>query len=164
VPTEFIGRVFDVMAATPQHTYQILTKRAVRLARLAGSLPWPANVWVGVSVETADQLHRVDRLRPVPAAVRFISAEPLLGPLNGLDLAGIGWLIVGGESGPGARPMRLGWARALVQHAVAVGVPVFVKQLGTGWAGDGGKGNDWARWPADLRVRRWPNRREVLPW
>lgn len=156
VPTTFVQQVFQVMADTPQHTYQILTKRAARLAHQAPDLPWPANVWMGVSVETPDQLHRVDALRTVPAAVRFISAEPLLAPLNGIDLAGIGWLIIGGESGPAARPMHPDWARHLLTAAHAAGCAAFVKQLGTRWAGHG-KGNYPALWPADLRVREFPN-------
>jgi protein gp37 len=89
-----------------QHPYQVLTKRATRLRRLASDLPWPADVWMGVSVENLDVAHRVDQLRQAPAAVRFLSCEPLLGPLDGLDLNGIGWVIAGGESGPAARPMH----------------------------------------------------------
>jgi protein gp37 len=103
VPVEFIARVFAVMAATPQHSYRVLTKRAVRLRRLAPQLPWPGNVWMGVSVENLTVAGRVDQLRQVPAAVRFLSCEPLLGPLDGLDLDGIGW--VGGESGSDARQL-----------------------------------------------------------
>lgn len=99
VPTAFEARVFAVMAATPQHTYQVLTKRATRLRRLAAGLRWPPNVWMGVSVESMDVAGRVDELRQVPAAVRFLSCEPLLGPLHGLDLDRIGWVIAGGESG-----------------------------------------------------------------
>jgi protein gp37 len=130
VPAAFVQQVFEVMAATPQHTYQVLTKRPTRLARLAATLQWPPNVWVGVSVENTSQLHRIDRLRQVPAAVRFISAEPLLGPLQRLDLAGIGWLIAGGESGPAARPMRPEWVRSLRDNCTAAGVPFFFKQWG----------------------------------
>src|SRR5829696_5748407 len=109
VPLDFVQRVFKVMADTPQHTYQILTKRAMRLRRIADQLPWPANVWIGVSVEHAGELRRVDELRQVPAAVRFLSCEPLLGPLDDLDLDGIGWLIAGGESGKNHRPMQISW-------------------------------------------------------
>lgn len=131
VPDGFIEQVFAVMAATPQHTYQVLTKRSPRLARLAGRLPWPGNVWMGVSVETADVLRRVEDLRRVPAAVRFLSCEPLLGPLaQELVLDGIGWVIVGGESGPAARAMDPGWARDLRDVSVASGVPFFFKQWG----------------------------------
>ncbi len=105
VPDVFIRDVFQVMAETPRHTYQVLTKRPIRLARMADQLPWPENIWMGVSVEDMDQAWRVDRLRQVPAAVRFVSAEPLLGSLADLDLSGTDWLIAGGESGPNHRPM-----------------------------------------------------------
>jgi protein gp37 len=131
VPESFIRDVFAVMAATPRHTYQLLTKRSTRLRRLADRRDWPANVWVGVSVESAAQLHRVDDLRAVPAAVRFISAEPLLGPLTpGLDLTGIGWVITGGESGTHARPLDLDWVRAIRDTTQAAGVAFFHKQHG----------------------------------
>lgn len=130
VPEPFIRNVFAVMADTPQHTYQVLTKRSTRLRRLADRLDWPPNVWVGVSVETADQLYRVDDLRVVPAAVRFISAEPLLGPLTGLDLTGIGWVITGGESGPHARPVNPDWVRHVRDTAQTAGAAFFHKQWG----------------------------------
>ena len=113
VPLNFIQSVFDVIADTPQHTYQILTKRSLRMRRFADRLPWPPNLWIGVSVESARVLYRVDHLRQVPAAVRFLSCEPLLGPLHEVDLDGIGWVIAGGESGPNYRPMHLEWARDL---------------------------------------------------
>jgi protein gp37 len=118
------------MAETPRHTYQVLTKRASRLAKLASNLDWPPNVWMGVSVENIEQADRVDHLRSVPAAVRFISAEPLLGPLDGLDLSGIDWLIAGGESGPGCRPVDPAWVRQLRDHSVASGTSFFFKQWG----------------------------------
>lgn len=130
VPDAFIQRVFDVMVRAPQHTYQILTKRAERLARLAPKLPWPAHVWVGVSIENADYLWRADFLRKVPAAVRFISAEPLLGSLQALDLTGIHWLIGGGESQAGCRPAELDWFRELRDNCAAHDVAYFLKQLG----------------------------------
>jgi protein gp37 len=130
VPLDFVQQVFAVMADTPRHTYQVLTKRAGRLARAAHELPWPPNVWMGVSVEDASQLPRVDRLREVPAAVRFVSAEPLLGPLHDLDLRGIHWLIVGGESGRGARPIDPGWIRDLRDRCEDAGVAFFFKQWG----------------------------------
>lgn len=133
VPVEFIQRVFAVMADTPQHTYQVLTKRASRLPKIAHLLDWPPNVWLGTSVENARVLHRVDDLRKVPAEVRFLSCEPLLGPLPGLDLSGIGWVIGGGESGPKARPMHPDWVRSLRDRCVAAGVPFFFKQHGE-WA------------------------------
>ena len=130
VPLEFIQRVFRVMAETPQHTYQVLTKRSKRLGLLAGELDWPSNVWMGVSVESSRYAFRIDHLRSVNAAVRFVSAEPLLGPLPELDLSGIGWLIAGGESGHRARPMEEEWARDLRDQCVAEGVAFFFKQWG----------------------------------
>ena len=130
VPIAFVREVFDVIANTPQHTYQILTKRSTRLRRVADKLDWPDNLWMGVSVENGDQLARVDDLRAVPAAVRFLSCEPLLGPLDGIRLDGIGWVIAGGESGPGYRPMELGWARDIRDACVADDVPFFFKQWG----------------------------------
>ena len=129
VPLEFLARVFEVMAACPWHVFQILTKRAGRLAALAPELPRPPNVWMGVSVEDEDARWRVDCLRRVPAAVRFLSCEPLLGPLP-LDLTGIGWVITGGESGPGARPFDPAWAAAIRDTCRAAGVPLLHKQNG----------------------------------
>jgi protein gp37 len=108
---EYILEVFSVMKETPHHTYQILTKRSHRLAELANQISWPKNVWMGVSVESADFLYRIDHLRIVPAFIRFLSLEPLLGPLGELDLNGIDWVIAGGESGPNARPMQPEWVR-----------------------------------------------------
>jgi protein gp37 len=128
VPESFIQQVFGVMAQAKQHTFQVLTKRAERLAALAPRLPWPSNVWMGVTVENADYLHRIDLLRTVPAAVRFLSVEPLLGAIPNLDLNGIGWIIVGGESGPKARPMDVEWVRELRDKCLAEGVPFFFKQ------------------------------------
>lgn len=130
VPIAFVRKVFDVMRETPQHTYQVLTKRSARLRRLAASLDWPSNLWMGVSVEDERQLLRIDDLRAVGAAVRFVSAEPLLGPLPDLDLTGIHWVITGGESGPGARPCDPGWVRQIRDTCVAAGVPFFHKQWG----------------------------------
>lgn len=130
VPLDYIRRVFAVMRDHPQHTFQVLTKRSARLRELAGNLDWPANVWMGVSVENRDVLHRVDDLRAVPAAIRFLSCEPLIGSLCGLDLTGIAWVIGGGESGPGARPMRVEWAREIRDAAVGAGVAFFFKQWG----------------------------------
>lgn len=157
VPATFVRRVFDVMAATPMHTYQVLTKRAVRLARLAPMLPWPANVWMGVSVEDATQVGRVDPLRAVPAAVRFVSAEPLLGPLDGLDLDGICWLIAGGESGPRARPVQPVWVRDLRELCLASDVAFFFKQWGGRTPKAGGRLLDGRTWD-DMPPRRTPAR------
>jgi protein gp37 len=130
VPEAFIKRVFDVMARTPQHTYQVLTKRAERLARLAPRLPWPSHVWMGVSVESPAYRWRIDYLRRVPAAVRFISAEPLLEQLPSLNLHGIHWLIAGGESQTGCRPADIEWFEDLRNQCSAGGVNFFLKQLG----------------------------------
>ena len=130
VPLEYVQRVFEVMRETPRHTYQLLTKRATRLAKVADRLDWPANVWMGVSVENSDETARIDDLRRVPAAVRFVSAEPLLGPLPSLNLAGIHWLIAGGESGRNSRPIDPEWVRDLRQQCEVVGAAFFFKQWG----------------------------------
>ena len=212
VPDEWIDRVFAVMALSPQHTFQVLTKRAKRMREyctgLAGKLSWRRaaigdamfeisgraigqhqpemplpNVWLGVSAEDqprADQ--RVPELLATPAAVRFVSAEPLLGPIvmplawlrqgdNGawphdvMPGTGLDWIIVGGESGPNARPMQVPWARSIVQQCKASGVACFVKQLGADPIWEDGaflnlahrKGADMAKWPDDLRVREVPD-------
>ena len=130
VPLEFIQRVFEVMNETQRHTYQILTKRSKRLASVADKIDWPPNVWMGVSIESQRYTFRINHLRTVPAAVRFISAEPLLGPLPDLDLTGIHWLIAGGESGPGHRPMEEAWVRDLRDQCAAADVAFFFKQWG----------------------------------
>lgn len=215
VSDDFVAAVFGVMAMTPRHTYQVLTKRAARLPRwfewlqaeydgpcdqnavLQTSLgqyhrgdddeafyeafedmldaDWPLpNVWLGVSVEDRARKIRIEPLRFTPAAVRFLSLEPLLEDLGTLDLSGIGWVIVGGESGPGARPCHLDWIRSIRDQCREAGVSCFVKQLGANaqdWhAGDlavthdgkpdrayrDRKGGDWSEWPEDLRVREFP--------
>jgi protein gp37 len=151
VPLSFVREVFSVMANTPQHTYQVLTKRSYRLVRLADRLDWPPNVWLGVSVEDAAQLQRIDHLRDVPAAVRFLSCEPLLGPLHGLDLTGIGWVIAGGESGPGCRPLDQIWVTGIRDACTAAGVPFFFKQWGGRTPKAGGReldGRIWDEFPA----------------
>jgi len=130
VSDDFIVRVFEVMADTPRHTYQVLTKRPIRLARMAERLPWPKNIWMGVSIEDNSQVWRAERLTRVPAAVRFVSAEPLLGPLDALELSGIDWLIAGGESGPQHRPMEAHWAVDLRDQCQTKGVAFFFKQWG----------------------------------
>jgi protein gp37 len=130
VPTEFITRVFDTMATCPQHTFQVLTKRSRRLTEVAAHLPWPENVWMGVSVEDKRVIGRIDDLRTVPACVRFLSCEPLLGPLDDLNLDGIAWVIVGGESGPGARAMRQEWVESILRQCRRTKVPFFFKQWG----------------------------------
>ncbi|MEW2508260.1 phage Gp37/Gp68 family protein [Amycolatopsis sp. NPDC047767] len=130
VPIGFIRDVLAVITETPQHTYQILTKRSLKLRRVADKLDWPENLWMGVSVENQQQLDRVDHLREVPATMRFISAEPLLGPLKGLSLSGIGWVITGGESGPGARSCDADWVRDIRDACADADVPFFHKQWG----------------------------------
>jgi len=130
VPLPYIRRVFDVMAATPQHTYQVLTKRAERLEELGDQLAWPCNVWMGVSVENADYWYRVDHLRKVKARVRFLSLEPLLGQLGEIDLRGIHWVIAGGESGPRARSIDPAWIREIRDACLDQEVPFHFKQWG----------------------------------
>lgn len=132
VPLDNILRVFDVMHRAPWHTYQILTKRSTRLLELADRLPWAPHIWQGVSVESEKYMSRVEELRQVPAFVRFISFEPLLGDIPNPDLSGIQWAIVGGESGPGFRPMQQAWARSIRDACVRDGVAFFMKQ-DSGW-------------------------------
>ena len=188
VPVPFIARVWSVMARTPQHTYQILTKRPERMHAIVGEeldggyrlleelhdeqealslydSAWPLlNVWLGTSIELDKYARRADELRQTSAAVRFLSLEPLLGPLPSLNLDGIGWCIIGGESGPGAREMRLEWARDIMLRCYAAGVPVFVKQLGSiqgRQLGAGSKGGDIDFFPDDLKRREFPRTAET---
>lgn len=130
VPTEYIQRIFDVMRRADLHTFQILTKRSKRLKRIAAQLDWPPNVWMGVTVERREYVYRIKDLCTTGAAVKFLSLEPLLGPLRNLDLTGIDWAIVGGESGPGARPIRPEWVRDLRDQCDSQGVHFFFKQWG----------------------------------
>jgi protein gp37 len=130
VPLEFIQKVFFVMQEAAWHQFQILTKRAERLAEVWQQLPWPENVWMGVSVENRGYVHRIGYLSEVPAAVRFLSVEPLLGPIPNLPLDGIDWVIVGGESGPGCRPMEADWVRDIRDQCLEGEVPFFFKQWG----------------------------------
>ena len=130
VPDEFIQAVFNVMRDCPRHTFQVLTKRSERLAQLGPQLPWPGNVWMGVSVEDARVIERIAHLKAVPAAVRFLSLEPLIGRLDDLTLDGLHWVIVGGESGPGARPMKASWVKSIRRQCRAADVPFFFKQWG----------------------------------
>ena len=130
VPDSFIESVFRVMARAERHTFQLLTKRPERAAVMADDLEWTDNLWMGTSVETMVYAGRIDSLRRIPAAIRFVSAEPLLGSLHGMDLRGVAWVIVGGESGPGARPMRPQWAREIRDMCVSADIPFFFKQWG----------------------------------
>ena len=130
VPISFVRDVFDVIADTPQHTYQVLTKRSFRMSKLAEKFDWPDNLWMGVSVEDSRVLPRIDHLRAVPAKVRFLSCEPLLGPLDFINLESINWVIGGGESGPNYRPMDINWIRGLRDDCIKAGVPFFFKQWG----------------------------------
>lgn len=130
VPDDFIRRVFDTMRDCHQHTFQILTKRSDRLRQLSASLPWPPNVWMGVSVEDARVIGRIADLAAVPARVRFLSCEPLIGPLDKLQLDRIHWVIVGGESGPRARPMRREWVESIQRQCKRASVAFFFKQWG----------------------------------
>jgi protein gp37 len=130
VPLEYVERVFDVMNRSPQHTFQVLTKRPEIAASYADRLAWTKNIWMGTSVENALVSHRVASLREIPAHIRFLSVEPLIGPMNRLALTGIHWVIVGGESGPGSRPMDPQWVRAIRDRCIAQNVPFFFKQWG----------------------------------
>jgi protein gp37 len=130
VPEDFIRRVFDVMVKAPRHTFQVLTKRSERLASIAEDLPWPSNIWMGVSVETPEYLYRIDHLRKVPAQTRFISFEPLLSSLGYINFADMDWAIVGGESGPGARPMQKDWVVEIKDQCFASETAFFFKQWG----------------------------------
>lgn len=157
MPLEYLQRVFEVMVKATQHRFQILTKRAERLAELAPLLPWPENVWMGVSVENANYVGRIDHLRSVPAAVRFLSCEPLLGSLGELNLAGIHWVIAGGESQKGCRPMEDDWARDLLRQTHAAGAAFWMKQLG----GHPYKRDKLEDFPEDLRVQEMPETTKV---
>ena len=130
VPFDFIAQVFDTMTRCPQHTFQILTKRGARLQELSSRLPWPPNIWMGVSVENDDVLDRIAHLQEVPAHIRFLSCEPLIGSLDKLPLDGIHWVIVGGESGPGARLMREEWVLSILGQCRQRDIAFFFKQWG----------------------------------
>ena len=153
VPLEFITKVFDVMVEASHHRFQVLTKRSNRLYDLASKLPWPTNVWMGVSVEDSAHLYRMDHLRQTDAQMKFVSFEPLLGPIHCLNLGGIDWAIVGGESGPRARPINPDWVREIRNQCLSEGVPFFFKQ----WGGVNKKrngrvldGRTWDEMPAEI--------------
>lgn len=150
-PFDFIQRVFSVIEKASWHCFQVLTKRSDRLVELAPSLPWPKNLWMGVTVENSDFLHRIDDLRRVGAVLRFLSFEPLLGPISEIDLSGIDWVIVGGESGPRARPLKHEWVRSIRDQCIERRVPFFFKQ----WGGTNKKkagreldGRTWSQLPS----------------
>lgn len=155
VPIEFVRDVFEVMNQCPQHTFQVLTKRPNIAARIADQLTWTENIWLGTSVENQKATRRIESLRKVPAAVRFLSVEPLLGPIPRLSIAGIDWVIVGGESGPSARPMDEKWVVQIRDRCVERGVPFFFKQ----WGGVNKKrtgrvleGSTWDEMPSNAQV------------
>jgi protein gp37 len=155
VPVSFVRSVFQVIGSTPQHTYQVLTKRSARLRKIASSLDWPPNLWIGVSVENVAAMPRIDDLRQVPAAVRFLSCEPLIGPLSGLDLGGIGWVIAGGESGQDHRPLDPRWVTEIRDACVTAEVPFFFKQWGGRTPKAGGRkldGRVWDEMPHRVRI------------
>lgn len=183
VPTAFISQVFDVMERCPHHTFQILTKRPQRMAKVVHQFRtfgngqgwfWDQtgddvgeqmrfpNVWCGASIGEDKFAFRANHVRLTPTVVPWLSIEPLLTPLPSLNLAGISWAVVGGESGPGARRMDLGWVRDIRDRCADAGVALFVKQLGRVWAQENGsldmKGGYWTDWPEDLRIREMPNR------
>lgn len=176
VPWDFILNVFSVMEATPQHTYQVLTKRPGRMAYFANYVlayhghHWPSNVWAGTSVESQKYVPRLKVLAHVPARVRFVSIEPILENIDlcsWLRSGALQWVIVGGESGPSARHIRLEWVYSLKEQCEKANVPLFVKQLGTAWAVAEGlkdsKGGDPANWPSNIRIREFPCQIEGKP-
>jgi len=154
IPDAYVAEVFDVMANAPQHTFQVLTKRPARMTELAPTLPWPENVWLGITIENRRFVDRADVLRTVPAAVRFISAEPLLTPLTDLVLENIDWLIAGGESGHGHRPVNIAWLRDLRDRCLQEGVAFFFKQWGGRTSKAGGRLLDGLEWNQMPRVRQ----------
>ncbi|MBI3911165.1 MAG: phage Gp37/Gp68 family protein [Armatimonadetes bacterium] len=166
VPIEYLLRVFEVMRRAHWHRFQVLTKRSERLVELNPVLPWESNIWMGVSVESARYTFRIDHLRQTRAAVKFLSLEPLLEPLPDLNLSGIDWVIVGGESGPGARPMDASWVLDIRDQCERAGVPFFFKQ----WGGRNKKqtgrlleGRTWDGMPAAPNGRRWKPDTRVSP-
>lgn len=163
VPFAFIAQVFDTMRQANWHTYQVLTKRPERMRKFLQYIgyDWPPNVWAGTTVENQDvAAFRIAQLTALPRnIIKFLSCEPLLSPLPRLRLGGIDWVIIGGESGPRSRGMKLEWVSDIIDQCTASNTPVFVKQLGNVLAkemGIKGKGNDPKGWPASIRVRQWP--------
>lgn len=146
VPDDFVLQVFDVMSKAKWHCFQVLTKRPEHLLALNDQLPWASNIWMGVSVENEDYKWRIDLLRLTSARIKFLSLEPLLGPLRDLDLTDIDWVIVGGESGPGARPMKSSWVRNIRAQCRKADVPFFFKQWGGVWKKKSGRLLDGRTW------------------
>jgi protein gp37 len=156
VPLDFVQRVFEVMNRCPQHTFQVLTKRPAVAAEMSARLKWTENIWLGTSVENAAVVHRIRELRRTGALIKSLSVEPLLGPIPRLPLTGIGWVIVGGESGPGARPMRVEWVRRIRDRCVGQGVAFFFKQWGGVNKSRGGRcldGRYWDEYPGQRAPR-----------
>ena len=166
VPFDYIQQVFDVMRQASWHEFQILTKRAERLAELAPQIDWSPNVWMGVSIEDSRVIDRADALREVPATIRFLSLEPLIGSIPNLNLKGLDWAIIGGESGNEARIMEPEWAVDLLNQCRSANVPCFIKQMGTQWAKRQGsksrKGDDFSEFPEALQVREYPRNEMAL--
>jgi len=155
VPLEFISKVFNVTVRATHHQFQVLTKRSKRLLDLSPKLPWPSNVWMGVSVENPDYLFRIDHLKQTDAHIKFVSFEPLLGPIHDLNLEGIDWVIVGGESGPKARPMDPDWVREIRDRCLSAKVPFFFKQWGGVIKKRNGRvldGRTWDQMPTEIPV------------
>lgn len=155
VPFRFIEKVFSVMNQAHWHIFQVLTKRAERLEELSGRLPWAPNIWMGVSVETDRFAYRIDHLRRTGARIKFLSLEPLLGPLPALNLQGIDWAIVGGESGPGSRPMDGSWVLEIKKQCQKAKVPFFFKQWGGVWKKRNGRllqGKTWDQMPKKVNI------------
>ncbi len=153
VPDAFVARVFDVMTRAPRHQFHLLTKRPERLSRMSAGLPWPANVWAGATVEDAAHTHRADQLRQTGAVTKYLVLEPLLGPVDDLDLTDIDWVILGGESGPGARPLHIDWVRSVRDQCLTAGVPFYFKQWGGARRKETGReldGREWLDRPAAL--------------
>ncbi len=148
VPTEYIFRCFEVMKRASQHTFQVLTKRPERVAEMKDQLTWSSNIWMGTSVESADYVWRAQALSSIKAVVRFLSVEPLLGPIPALPLERINWVIVGGESGPGARPMKEEWVREIQAQCKIAAVPFFFKQWGGVRKSKTGRKLDGKEWNA----------------
>ena len=151
VPVSFIRDAFTVMAETPQHTYQLLTKRPGRTRKVADQLDWPPNLWLGTSVEDERVVRRIDYLRDTPARLKFVFCEPLLGPLYDLNLDGIGWVSVAGESGPNHRPVKVEWATGIRDQCVDADVPFYFKQWGGRTPRASGReleGREWNQTPA----------------